>query len=62
MMAPILAFFFHSLGLAIVIGISISILLQIFANEEGRDIRERQIKFINAVCKKFNIDNKEFNN
>lgn len=59
LIAPALVYYFYNIDLALVTGISISILLQIFANEEGRDIRERQIKFINAVCEKFKITIKD---
>jgi hypothetical protein len=59
LITPVGLFIYCGIGYALVAGISITILLQIFANEETRDIRERQIKFIDKICKKYNIENKE---
>ncbi len=56
---PWVAFHFKGVEWGLISGIGIVILLQVFAMEEIRDIRERQIKFIESVCKKFKIENKE---
>ncbi len=56
---PGILYYFKGFEPAMILGISITILFQVFAIEEGRDTRKRLIKFIEKICEKYNIENKE---